>query len=306
MAFHAGEIAFQERTGRREALAAVGPRVIRDHLIDQHREFFAQLPFVLLGTVDSAGQPRASLLTGPVGFAHSPDPLRLRVDALPSDSTALALGQPIALLGIELPSKRRNRLNGDVESVDARGFTLRARQSFGNCPKYIHAREVEAVVPTAPARIETAGALSAEDQAIVRRSDTFFIASANLRADAGAARGVDVSHRGGPAGFVHVDDPRTLTIPDYVGNFFFNTLGNLALEPRCGLLFPDLASSALLQLAARAEILWSGEKRALRFHLTEVRRLAGGSALRIPDRDRALGQGDEAVLVRDLDAHDGE
>ena len=38
-------------------------------------------------------------------------------------------------------------------------------------------------------------------------------------------------------------------LPDFSGNQFFNTLGNLALEPRAGLLIPDFASGDLLQVA---------------------------------------------------------
>jgi len=112
-------------------------------------EFFAQLPFLLLGTVDASGQPRASLLTGPgrlrrLAGSRSP----CASDALPNDSVAIrGAASRSALLGIELPTKRRNRLNGEVESVDARGFHGRgAPESFGKLSKYIHARDVEVLV----------------------------------------------------------------------------------------------------------------------------------------------------------------
>jgi predicted pyridoxine 5'-phosphate oxidase superfamily flavin-nucleotide-binding protein len=48
-----------------------------------------------------------------------------------------------------------------------------------------------------------------------------------------------VSHRGGRPGFVRIDGDDTLTVPDFNGNRFFNTLGNLAVHPRAGLLFID-------------------------------------------------------------------
>ena len=60
--FHAGERALQQRAGLRERMAIVGARVIRDHLPDQHREFFAQLPFLVVGSLDADGQPWTSLL----------------------------------------------------------------------------------------------------------------------------------------------------------------------------------------------------------------------------------------------------
>ena len=65
---------------------------------------------------------------------------------------------------------------------------------------------------------------------------------------------MDVSRRGGETGFVRIDGSR-LTIPDFAGNRFFNTLGNLLLNPRAGLLFIDFNSGDLLQLSGRTEII---------------------------------------------------
>jgi hypothetical protein len=70
-------------------------------------------------------------------------------------------------------------------------------------------------------------------------------------------------------------------VPDYAGNTFFNTLGNLQLEPRCGLLFIDYASGERLQLAARAELHWSGERRLLRFEVLQAVHSTGGLPIRL-------------------------
>ena len=48
----------------------------------------------------------------------------------------------------------------------------------------------------------------------------------------------------------------SLSVPDYPGNRFFNTLGNLELNPLAGLLFIDFAQSQILQLAVRARLKW--------------------------------------------------
>src|SRR5258706_1558757 len=113
--WHAGERAAQERAGSAEHMAHVGPQVIRPFMPDQHRAFFAQLPFIVIGALDAKGQPWASMLTGLPGFAHSPHPERLEIAAEPVDGDplkdALRLGAPIGLLGIELPTRRRNRMN---------------------------------------------------------------------------------------------------------------------------------------------------------------------------------------------------
>jgi predicted pyridoxine 5'-phosphate oxidase superfamily flavin-nucleotide-binding protein len=286
--FHAGEVALQESAGARSWLAEAGPRVIRDHMPEQHREFFAQLPFLVAGTVDAQGQPWASILAGPPGFVASPDPRQLVVRAQPFSHDPLAqtlrAGSPIGLLGIEPHTRRRNRLNGHVTRRDDDGFAVQVDQSFGNCPKYIQARKPEFVARPGTAPI--AGRLDTLDEAaraLIARADTFFIATAHplaARSDS-SAFGVDVSHRGGKPGFVRVDRDCSLTVPDFMGNFFFNTLGNLALNPRCGLLFIDFENGDLLYLAARGEIMAQGPELATFAGAQRLLRLQVVSALRV-------------------------
>lgn len=284
--FHAGERALQMRAGMRERMAEIGTRVIRDHLPEQHRAFFAQLPFIVVGSIDGAGQPWASVLHGAPGFAHSPDPRRLRIDARPAAGSALAAqllaGGRLGLLGIEPHTRRRNRMNGRIRAVDATGFDVDVEQSFGNCPKYIRPREALAPDgPVEPAAAELLGALDEEARALIARSDTLFIASTH-------GGTVDVSHRGGHPGFVATDAHGRLLLPDYAGNYFFNTLGNLLLEPRAGLLFIDHDSGDLLQVAAIAEILWDGPEvdaqpgaqHLVRLTVTGARRTRRGLPLR--------------------------
>ena len=187
----------------------------------------------------------------------------LRVAALPAadDPAApwLAEGAALGLLGLEPHTRRRNRANGRVRALFDGGFEMHVLQSFGNCPKYIHARRPEALASPQPQPARRLGpALDAASIALLGRADTLFIASASA-ARPGAARseGVDVSHRGGRPGFVQVDagtEGLRLTLPDYLGNFFFNTLGNLLAWPRAGLLVPDFDDGSLLQLAAHARI----------------------------------------------------
>jgi hypothetical protein len=51
-------------------------------------------------------------------------------------------------------------------------------------------------------------------------------------------------------------------MPDYQGNMMFNTLGNLAVDPRAGLLFVDFDRGNTLQLTGRATIVWDGSELA--------------------------------------------
>ncbi len=295
-AFHEGERALQTRAGVDQRMAQLGPRVIRDFMPDQHRDFFAQLPFVMVGTLDAAGQPWASVLAQPPGFLHSPHPRQLDIRArpLPGDPLAanLAEGAAIGLLGLEPHTRRRNRMNGTVRDVHVSGFSVEVSQSFGNCPKYIQAREPVYVQDRAVPAPAVHEALQLDDAArrIIIHADTFFIATAYAgdSAQAGRAAGVDVSHRGGKPGFVRLDADGTLTVPDFAGNYFFNTLGNIAVNPRAGLLFIDFESGDLLYLAVTAGMVWDGlelrdfegAQRLLRMQVLSMRRVESALPLR--------------------------
>jgi ferredoxin-NADP reductase/predicted pyridoxine 5'-phosphate oxidase superfamily flavin-nucleotide-binding protein len=256
--WHAGERQLQEHVGVAERMEAFGRKVIRSELPDQHRQFYRQLPFMLYGAVDSDGNPWASILEGAPGFAHSPAPSRLQLDSLPdaSDPAQLQTGAAIGLLGIELHTRRRNRINGRVGAMTTRGFEVAVQQSFGNCPQYIQLRQFRSV-PLAAAStrlVERRDGLDDAARAMIREADTFFVAS---YVDVDGQRSVDVSHRGGQAGFVRIEGNR-LTIPDFAGNLHFNTLGNLLLNPRAGLLFIDFTSGDLLHLSGRTELILDG------------------------------------------------
>ena len=139
--WHDGERAIQQRVGVAERMEAFGRKVIRSFIPDQHRAFYAQLPFLLAGAVDDAGRPWATVIEGTPGFMHSPDPRTLVIGARRAgDDPALAgltAGAAIGLLGIELHTRRRNRLNGTVSALTDDGFAVRVGQAFGNCPQYI-------------------------------------------------------------------------------------------------------------------------------------------------------------------------
>lgn len=258
--WHAGERRLQARAGVADRMAQIGPKVVRDYMPDQHREFFAQLPFLVLGTVDEQGDPWAGVLEGLPGFAMSPDARTLRVAAMPDADDPLLAGlgpdQAVGLLGIELHTRRRNRMNGRVAARDGKRFDVAVAQSFGNCPQYIQSRDFHfSRAPSLrfPGAARVRDGLDDTARALISASDTFFVAS-YVDADARGGRAVDVSHRGGKPGFVRVDG-NVLTIPDFSGNRFFNTLGNLAANPRAGLVFIDFARGDILQLSGRAEVI---------------------------------------------------
>ena len=276
--WHAGELALQDSIGMAEKMDAIGRKVIRDYMPDQHRQFFQQLPFAVFGAVDPQGDVWATLRAGGEGFLESPDPQRLmavlpRVADDPAEA-GMEDGAAIGMLGIELHTRRRNRLNGRLRrpspaaaAAGAARSAILVEESYGNCPQYIHVRdyryERSPDEPSGLPPVET-NRLDDEARRLIESAGTFFVAT---YADEGRRR-VDVSHRGGPHGFVHIAEDGTLTIPDYSGNRFFNTLGNILLNGKAGLVFPDFDSGGLLQMTGEAEVVLEGPELA-RFEYAE-------------------------------------
>jgi ferredoxin-NADP reductase/predicted pyridoxine 5'-phosphate oxidase superfamily flavin-nucleotide-binding protein len=259
--WHPGEIALQTKVGVVERMDDVGRRVLRNYLIEQHRQFYPQLPFIVMGAVDKRGDAWATLRANHPGFLQSHDPRALSVSLTrdfddPADG-GMEDGDAIGMLGIELHTRRRNRLNGNIRRLAADRFEVKVGQSYGNCPQYIQQRDVAFIrdpsqqTEKAPVFLDRLDARATE---IIANADTFFVASYVDRED-GGRRQVDVSHRGGKAGFVRIGDDGVLTIPDFAGNLFFNTLGNLLANPRAGLVFADFENGDLLQLSGEAEVI---------------------------------------------------
>lgn len=255
MPFHAGELQAQRLAG---AAPAAAP--IRTRMPDQHRAFFPLLRFVSVAVLDANGWPLATLVEGPPGFMSAPDAARLLVGAMPAQDdpvrARLLPGAPVGMLGIDLATRRRNRLNGVVAQAGAGGFAVDVAQSFGNCPRYIRVREL-APVARMPGPAEAFGPeLPARARTMLAESGTLFVASASGATVHGLAAGLDISHRGGPPGFARLDGD-VLTVPDYNGNRYYNTLGNFVAEPRAAIVLADFASGDLLQLQGVAEIDWT-------------------------------------------------
>lgn len=257
--WHEGEVALQRHVGVAEQMAPIGRRVFRDYLDAQHQAFYPELPFAPVGVVDPAGDAWASVVAGRPGFLSTAlHEMHVAAPRDPNDPADAGMGDgdAIALLGIQLETRRRNRMNGRIRRSGPESFDLVVGQAFGNCPQYIQLRghgfdREPGTGGSAPARL--AEALDVETSAMIRAADTFFVASYVDRE--GGQRQVDISHRGGRPGFVRIGEDGVLTIPDFAGNLYFNTLGNLLLNPRAGLLFVDFTSGDTLQLTGDTEII---------------------------------------------------
>lgn len=255
--FHKGEIAIQERMGERD-IETWAKKAIRPFMPDQHRMFFSAQPFLIVSARDGAGRPWATLLEGETGFVTSPDPESLVVNATPVRGDALEgafdVSTDIGILGIEMATRRRNRVNGRVSQHDSTGFRFEVGQSFGNCPQYIRERDYWFASEPVSGTASRGKTLSESQATWIRNADTFFIASGHKGERDHVANGMDVSHRGGERGFVEVLGATKIRFPDYAGNRHYNTLGNILLDGRAGFLFLDFSTGSLLQLTGSATI----------------------------------------------------
>ncbi|WP_304454376.1 pyridoxamine 5'-phosphate oxidase family protein [Nocardiopsis sp. YSL2] len=277
--YHRGELAVQERAALSRQ-AGHTARAIRASVPDVAADFLAARTFLVVGAADTDGRTWCSLLTGPPGFLRVPDENTLDVAALPhrGDPLAERLRQgpaPVGALALDPARRRRMRVNGTVRPHGP-GLRVATEDVYANCPKYIQKRTPVPTAPTGPEPVH-GDALTPGQQALVRRADTFFVAT---RSDTGHA---DANHRGGGPGFLRVHSPTLLSWPDYVGNAMFNTLGNLWVEPRAGLLVPDWETGDTLRLTGRARVLWDEgsptRERSVEFTVDGVVATAGGGLL---------------------------
>lgn len=289
--FHPGEQNVQKRLGVRD-IEDWARKVVVDHLPEDHRAFHTALPFLVVAARDAQGRPWATLLTGPVGFVASPDPRSLVIKAAPVRGdrleAALVKGADIGILGIELSTRRRNRVNGRIVDNSSGAVIIGVDQAFGNCPQYIREREWRRVEGEAAGRPAECTRLTPSQRKWIASADTFFIASGYRANGESTTFGMDASHRGGDRGFVRVASDMRLEFPDYAGNNHFNTIGNLVLDPRAGFLFIDFETGSLLQLTGRVTIDWDSEavaripgaRRLVVFDIEEIVELPAAVALR--------------------------
>lgn len=254
--YHDGELAVQQRAGVRAEARRLVRMLDPAELTPGAAHLLAQQTLAVIAARDERGRLWTSPLTGPSGFLQVLDAGTLRIHAAPGVGDplhGLPAGQPLGLVAIELGKRRRFRINGRLVRADPSLLTVEVDQAYGNCPQYIQQRVLQPS-PTprgTPSRHRPPGvesALTAEVLDRIRRADTFFLGTTH------ATRGNDASHRGGPAGFVRVEEDHTLWWPDYPGNNMFNSLGNLAVDPTASLLLPDFGAGHSLHLTGRAAL----------------------------------------------------
>ncbi|HEY7099937.1 MAG TPA: pyridoxamine 5'-phosphate oxidase family protein [Terriglobales bacterium] len=290
LSYHAGELEVQARAGvGSDGLAARD--MYRPEMPSGVRRFLEHQRLAVFSTRDSDGRVWASLRSGEEGFLQALDEVTVEIGGYshPDDVLLknLTTETQAGILVIDLAARHRLRLNGLAQLGEDGKITLTTQQVYGNCPQYIQARDVVTMADLKESISVTASTLDNSQQRRIEKADTFFIASAH------PVSGADASHRGGKPGFIRIENDSRLLFPDYSGNKMFNTLGNLVADPHAGLLIPDFASGAALQLSGRATILWDdprakdfpGAKRILAFDVERVADLRPATLLRFAFRD---------------------
>jgi len=98
---------------------------------------------------------------------------------------------------------------------------------------------------SAPARPDE---LTEDEIGFIRARDSFYMATVNENG------WPYVQHRGGPEGFLHVLNSRTLAFADYVGNRQLLSTGNVAANDRIALFLMDYPNRTRLKILGHARV----------------------------------------------------
>ncbi|KAL8715928.1 MAG: hypothetical protein Q9220_000595 [cf. Caloplaca sp. 1 TL-2023] len=258
-----------------------------------------------LGTLDDAGRPWTTMLAGEKGFLRPLGQSKLGIKALVSpavdpvlqslfgskqkDDGIIGLDggehRVVSGLGIDLATRNRVKLAGQMiagglNEVEGKTsevqMVFKVEQSLSNCPKYLNKKNLTLTLPK-PSIASTALPLPQEAVQLLAKADLFFISSSYGKSSMGT------NYRGGPPGFVRImhnnDSGTTLVYPEYSGNRFYQTLGNLRVTPSAGLVIPDFENGDVLYLTGTTEIIIGTEAAnvlprsnlAVKVHILEAR-----------------------------------
>jgi hypothetical protein len=159
----------------------------------------------------------------------------------PSDGETRLVGG----IAISLADRRRARINGEI-TCDYEPV-LTAHEGFTNCRKYIiPSLALEDAMHLGPQAREDVPFNDAWLAGIIARCETSFLASISPEGQP------DVSHRGGPAGFLKLDPAAgRLSWDEYIGDGMLKSGGNVRACSELALLLIDLDTGDAAQLNGR-------------------------------------------------------
>ncbi len=267
--FHKGERDLQIRAGVNQELQRLAKRAITNSLPIQHQIFFTKLPMVFVAVEDQQSNVWSSILMGDVGFIEINDVNSMTINAQFLDVDPLVnqlkLSSEMGILGFQFETRRRNRVSAIVSEISDSKITLEVKQCYGNCPKYIQRRQGHRLnFKKTPVSV-LFDSFDDDMQQFISDADSLFIASQYIdesknNHNKSKNRGVDSSYRGGMPGFIKVLNETTFLIPDYIGNNFFNTMGNISQNPKTGIQFLDFENGHRIMLTGTSEIIWADDQ----------------------------------------------
>ena len=302
---HRGELEIQAKRGTPAELTQQLPSFIDADMPLQHSEFYSELPYIPLTTMDDKGRPWVSLLVTEVpdepkvGIrVTGQNRLSLTARTSAYDPFVKALEKAsdqggkqrrlFAGVGIDFSNRRRNKLAGRIESfqLEAIGqvnLSLSSTQHLGNCPKYITVRELEYCERNASLIMDCADsfskALPKAAKTLIESASTVFLATKHTSVD-DEQSDMGLNHRGGMPGFVRLYEDNTqdivntyLVMPDHSGNRFYQSLGNIETDRQVGLAFPDFTNGNILYVTGEAENLLDKEAEKLMPRVTLLTRV---------------------------------
>lgn len=253
-----------------------------------------QAPLLAIGTLDSQDRPWTSLWGGNHGFSEILGGgiigTRTLVDADHDPVVQALVGHAekgemvpgnekmVAGLTIDLMERKRVKIFGrmiagcvndvDVEVNDERvkhdeiprkqnqvQLITKIEQSLGNCPKYLNQYDIRPALVTA-SLVSKSGHLPKEAKDLILRSDMFFLTTS-------VPEDMDTNHRGGPLGFVRILSDTEIVYPEYSGNRLYQSLGNLLVNPKIGITFPDYETGDVVYITGTTEILVASDAAAM-------------------------------------------
>ncbi|KAF7322021.1 putative PNPOx domain-containing protein [Mycena kentingensis (nom. inval.)] len=280
--WHRGENAIHTKVGTNLDYSVSNLfRIIEGELPPQHAEFHStRLSFLPVTTLDKDGRPWGSVLADKAGGDGW---VNVRGYTVLGIRAGLWDGEPllenaglfedgkemlIAGIGIELSTRRRNKLAGHITKLNLTEhdlkLDLRVNQAIGNCPKYITIRDLAPHPNTIPQvafkehYLSDTARLPKEAIAMIHAADLVFFGTTYRAYSQDAMQfpsHLGMNHRGGRPGFIRVapGDGRTVYMPDYSGNRFLTSLGNVEATPLASLTFIDFVSGDILYLTGDAE-----------------------------------------------------
>lgn len=257
--FHEGERRVQQRVGEMREADRNSP-MIAAHIPAGAIPFLQRQSLLILAVLDR-GAMWCLPIVGKAGWmSASREAIYLDLEQTigPVDERILSAAadrQPVGGVVLDFATRRRLRVNGRLQRASDNLMALTVAEAYPNCPKYITQRALVWSQDAPPLSLQEGSSLTQEQRDAFGKTDIFFIATQHPE------RGLDASHRGGNPGFVVSPSDRTLRFPDYVGNSLFNTLGNLEIDARVGILLPDFNSGVALAITGTASVSYEDQGR---------------------------------------------